>query len=144
VYGDTTHVGLFYDFEDPNLLLVEAIQVGFILAWVTVTMAPFFAILRCVGMFRVDPLEEEVGLDVSHHGGAAYDITAPDQGAINKLRESKHGNMQYVPAPTPQESPSPQYTTTVYEAPGSAPASAPASASYGSYGASYQSDSESA
>ena len=38
-------------------------------------MAIFFGILRVAGLFRVDPKDEEDGLDHSYHGGSAYGDT---------------------------------------------------------------------
>jgi Amt family ammonium transporter len=63
-------------------------------------MIPFFIALKALGLFRVDPLEEEVGLDISHHRGAAYDFSGPNQDDVEELMEiraSKHGKVE-VPA----------------------------------------------
>ena len=57
-------------------------------------MTPFFMMLKVLGMFRVDALEEEVGLDISHHKGSAYNIVGADQGKVDELNEkrnTKHG-----------------------------------------------------
>ena len=67
----------------------------------TVLMVPFFYILLKAGMFRIDPLEEEVGLDLSHHRGPCYDMTAPkveDVEALN-LHRSHHGVKTLIPIP---------------------------------------------
>jgi len=83
--------------SDANLLLCQICGVLWILAWVVVLMAPFFYLLRIAGMFRVDPLEEEVGLDISHHRGAAYDLTGPAKEDVEELlevRASKHGKVE--------------------------------------------------
>merc|ERR1712244_163836 len=109
--GEDTHVGWFYDLSDPMLLAIEAIQVGFIIAWVTVCMVPFFVLLRCTGLFRVDPIEEEVGLDV------------PSDDAIEKLNNSRKGSTYALPP-----APAPAPPAGIYEAP------AP---SVGSYGGSF-------
>ena len=48
-------------------------------------------------MFRVDSLEEDVGLDISHHRGAAYDMSGPNPDDVEKLMEvhaSKHGKVE--------------------------------------------------
>jgi len=92
------HIGWFYKASDPQLLLIQLIQIAFIIAWVAATMIPFFVILRCLGLFRVDPLEEDVGLDISHHRGSAYNLDAPDKSAVDDLqlrRDSKHGKGTY-------------------------------------------------
>lgn len=121
--GEDTHVGWFYDLSDPMLLAIEAIQVGFIIAWVTVCMVPFFVLLRCTGLFRVDPIEEEVGLDVSHHRGSAYNLDGPSDDAIEKLNNSRKGSTYALPP-----APAPAPPAGIYEAP------AP---SVGSYGGSF-------
>ena len=54
-------------------------------------------------MFRVDPLEEEVGLDISHHRGSAYDLSGPNKEDVEELMEvraSRHGKVE-VPLPMP-------------------------------------------
>jgi Amt family ammonium transporter len=62
-------------------------------------MIPFFYVLNALNMFRVDPLEEEVGLDISHHKGSAYDYSGPDNKAVEELeiRRSQHGGKVEVP-----------------------------------------------
>jgi ammonium transporter, Amt family len=45
-------------------------------SWVLGHMLPFFFITRVLGLLRVDEAEERAGLDVSHHGGAAYETPA--------------------------------------------------------------------
>jgi len=68
------HVGWFYSWgrgsSDFSLMACQIIGLIFILAWVTVTMLPFFFSLNYMGLFRSDALEEIVGLDVSYHGYA--------------------------------------------------------------------------
>jgi len=86
-YGNDEKVGLFYG--SGSLIAVELAGIAFIIAWTAGIMTPFFLILNALGMFRVDPLEEEVGLDISHHKGAAYDLTTADKSAIDELAEKK-------------------------------------------------------
>jgi Amt family ammonium transporter len=98
---NSDHTGWFYSFSkgsgDANLLLCQFCAVLWILSWVTSVMTPFFLILNMAGMFRVDALEEEVGLDISHHRGSAYDYTGPKEEDIQELleeRASKHGKVE--------------------------------------------------
>ena len=57
--------------------------------WVSFNMAIFFGILRVIGMFRVDPKDEEDGLDHSYHGGSAYgDTTGEFKPTYSKVRRS--------------------------------------------------------
>jgi Amt family ammonium transporter len=94
------HEGWFYSWGkgsgDANLLLAQIAEVAFILGWVGVLMTPYFIILKKLDMFRVDALEEEVGLDISHHRGAAYDLSAAKQEHVEELMEiraSRHGKV---------------------------------------------------
>jgi ammonium transporter, Amt family len=95
------HEGLFYEWgsgdSSPNLFLCQLSAISFIIGWVVMTTTPFFILLNAAGMFRVDPLEEEVGLDISHHRGAAYDLGGPDKDHVEELMEiraSKHGKVE--------------------------------------------------
>lgn len=106
-YGDV-HFGWFYSWGrssgDMTLFLVELIGILWIMGWVTTIMTPFFYMLNVLGMFRVDALEEEVGLDISHHKGAAYDMTGPTKEDIDELvarRATSHGKVE-VPEPEPE------------------------------------------
>mmetsp|Transcript_3557 Transcript_3557/g.10110 ORF Transcript_3557/g.10110 Transcript_3557/m.10110 type:complete len:490 (+) Transcript_3557:31-1500(+) len=100
-YGSDLHVGWFYSWGrgsgDANLLLVEFVGIIWIIAWVSATMVPFFLLLNFLGMFRVDALEEEVGLDISHHKGAAYDLAGPSKEDVEELvarRSTAHGKVE--------------------------------------------------
>jgi len=87
--------GLFYSLGSDafDLLGVQCAGLLFIIGWVGFTMTPFFLLLKVMGLLRVDALEEEVGLDISHHGGAAYDLTGPKPEDVEELiaqRSTKH------------------------------------------------------
>ena len=96
---NSDNAGWFYswgDGSDMNLLLAQVIALVWIIGWVSITMTPFFVLLKKLNMFRVDPLEEEVGLDISHHRGPAYDFSAAKQEDVEELvhiRASKHGKV---------------------------------------------------
>ena len=51
-------------------------------------MLPFFWLLNYMNWLRVDALEEMVGMDLSHHGGKAYDYSEPRQEDIDRLQDS--------------------------------------------------------
>jgi len=90
-YGSDTG-GVLYGYG--NLIVCEIIGILIIIAWCGGVMTPFFIGLKALGLFRVDPVEEKVGLDISHHKGAAYDLTGPsgdDVDALAEKRASKHG-----------------------------------------------------
>jgi Amt family ammonium transporter len=84
--------GILYGYG--NLIATEILGILLIIVWCGGLMTPFFLVLNYLGMFRVDPMEERVGLDISHHKGAAYDLTGPSAGDVDALAEdraSKHG-----------------------------------------------------
>ena len=95
------HEGLFYEWAsddtDGNLMVAQLCSIFFIVGWVTALMGPFFYILNIAGMFRVDALEEEVGLDISHHRGSAYELEGPKKEHVDELMEiraSRHGRVE--------------------------------------------------
>jgi len=78
-----------------NLFGVELLGIVWIIGWTAGVMTPFFVIINALGLFRVDATEERVGLDISHHKGAAYDMKAADQADIDEMTEKRqtgHGN----------------------------------------------------
>lgn len=104
VYGITKHFGLFYDWGrgsgDGVLLLVQFIGVLWIIGWTVGIMTPFFLLLNYIGWFRVDPQEEVVGLDISHHCGPAYNYSLVNDDDINDLiaRRAAHQGRVEVPS----------------------------------------------
>jgi len=88
-YSAHGHYGWFYMWGEGSgsgkLLLAQICGVVWIIGWVSVIMTPYFHLLNILGLFRVDALEEEVGLDISHHKGAAYDISGPSAEVLEKF-----------------------------------------------------------
>lgn len=68
-FGRDDHVGWFYEWGrgsgDFTLMGAQLILVLFIFGWVGVIMGLYFWFLNVMGWFRIDPLEEEVGMDIS-------------------------------------------------------------------------------
>ena len=95
VYSSTgeknSNGGVFYG--DGALLACQICGVLFILGWVMACMFPFFIMLRYLNMLRLDPIEELVGCDVSHHGGSAYNITGPSVIALQQFEMEKQARM---------------------------------------------------
>lgn len=88
--------GLFFG-GSGNLLAAQVTGLLWIAGWVTAVMTPFFLILNALGMFRVDAIEEDVGLDISHHRGAAYDYAGAKKEDVEELlemRASRHGKVE--------------------------------------------------
>jgi Amt family ammonium transporter len=88
-FGLGDHAGWFYEWAagsgDFTLIGIQLLGVLLIMGWTGVTMGVFFSVLNFVGLFRVDALEEEVGLDISVHKGPAYDTS----GAANDAKVSE-------------------------------------------------------
>jgi len=101
-YSEHGNYGLFYG-TGAKLLGAQVVGVLWVIGWVTVIMTPYFLLLNSAGLFRVDAIEEEVGLDISHHKGAAYDISGPSQEILQKFEISRSQRKvempQEVPAP---------------------------------------------
>lgn len=76
-----------------RLLACAIIGVITIFAWVLATMVPFFVGLKALGLLRVSPEEEVAGLDVSHHGGSAYNGEMPETTPAKKTYENENGGM---------------------------------------------------
>merc|ERR1712127_561299 len=98
-YGtDHGHYGLIYNPGDWNLFGAQVCGVLWVTAWVGAIMTPYFLLLNVLGMFRVDALEEEVGLDISHHKGSAYDLSAPAADVVEKYELSMSQRKIELPA----------------------------------------------
>ena len=97
-FGRSKHVGWFYEWgrgsANFNVMGLQIIAVIFIFSWTFVVMGIFFYILQLMNVLRMDPLEEEAGMDVSRHKGAACDITPPSENVVQELvqRRSDHGS----------------------------------------------------
>jgi len=95
-YGSTAQ-GVFYDPSDWRLMGCQMIGVVWIIAWVSGIMIPYFLLLNALGMFRVDSIEEEVGLDISHHKGAAYDMSGPTDQQVENYEISHSQRKLEIP-----------------------------------------------
>jgi hypothetical protein len=86
-YGeDLTHFGWFYNFSDVALFGCQIIEIAFIIGWVTVTMLPLFAMLQYIGWFRVNQLEEIVGLDTTYlDGNKIHDDNDSESDELERL-----------------------------------------------------------
>lgn len=98
-YGQSDHVGWFYEWNRGSgnftLLGIQLIGILFIAGWTVALMYPFFYMLNFFGSLRVDPLEEEAGLDISRHRGPGYsvDTSEHENAAAKSLRESRILNL---------------------------------------------------
>lgn len=75
--------GLFYPGGGGRLLASQVIGILVIFGWVTANMVPFFYVFKFFGALRISAEEEQAGLDVSKHGGSAYNydhgLNKPDK-----------------------------------------------------------------
>jgi Amt family ammonium transporter len=93
-FSETNHSGWFYEWGegsgDFTLIGCQLLATLFIFGWSFTLMGCWFGFLNYMGWFRIDPLEEKVGMDVSRHKGPAYDYTAPDAEDVKGLQDSRH------------------------------------------------------
>ncbi|KAI5675015.1 hypothetical protein M9H77_05965 [Catharanthus roseus] len=69
-----------------GLIGAQVVEVLVVIGWVSITMGPLFLVLHKLGILRISIEEEIAGLDISRHGGYAY----------NDLHEeSRHGPSRY-------------------------------------------------
>ncbi|CAI6004624.1 unnamed protein product [Closterium sp. NIES-65] len=74
---DTTPFGLFYG-GGGKLLACQCLEIICIFAWVSVLMGALFFILHSLNLLRVPPDEEIAGMDLTKHGGSAYNAEGQD------------------------------------------------------------------
>jgi Amt family ammonium transporter len=67
-FNKSEHYGWFYHWGDGSgdgtLLGIQLLAVLFIFSWTFVIMGVYFYCLNLLGWLRIDPLEEEVGMDI--------------------------------------------------------------------------------
>jgi Amt family ammonium transporter len=73
IYGIEDHVGWVYSWGrgsiDATLLFSQIMALIFVSSWVILTMGPFFYMLRHLKWFRIEKVDELLGLDQMLHGG---------------------------------------------------------------------------
>ncbi|KAK9810023.1 hypothetical protein WJX72_003542 [[Myrmecia] bisecta] len=69
--GSPRHYGWFMG-DTPHVLGANVIWILVIAGWTLAMMVPFFKLLDVLGLLRVSPQDQMLGVDVSHHGGSAY------------------------------------------------------------------------
>jgi len=100
---DSGGKGVFYDVGDWNLFLANLCGILWIIGWVSVIMIPYFILLNALGLFRVDSVEEEVGLDISHHKGSAYDMSGPTAAQVENYEISTSQRKMDYPTDSSQK-----------------------------------------
>ncbi|KAL7471210.1 hypothetical protein ACHAXS_011519 [Conticribra weissflogii] len=76
-FGMTENIGWFYEWGRGSgnftLLGCQLVGVLFVAGWSACIFGPFCLVLKYLDWLRIDPLEEEVGMDISRHKGRAYE-----------------------------------------------------------------------
>ena len=92
-FGMDQHVGWFYEWGRGSgnftLMGIQIIAALWIIGWVGAVMGPYIYLLNYFDMLRIDPLEEEVGMDISRHKGPAYEIEDVSQEKREQLSERR-------------------------------------------------------
>ncbi|BBN14030.1 ammonium transporter, Amt family [Marchantia polymorpha subsp. ruderalis] len=76
-YGAGRGHGLFMG-GGGKLLAAQIIEVLVIAGWVSATMGPLFWLLKKFSLLRISPDDEMSGMDLTRHGGSAYNIEEPE------------------------------------------------------------------
>ena len=85
---NSTSPGLFYG--GGLRLLCQIYLLLWIVGWVSITMIPFFLLLRHIGWLRIDELEEKAGTDMLYHGDTgAYNLDGPKQEHVDEWKKRK-------------------------------------------------------
>lgn len=92
----TASVGWFYTWNAAykgsfTLMGIQICAVLFVFGWTVCVFTPFCFILKFLNLLRIDPLEEEVGMDLSRHKGSAYSREDSNSEAVAKLDLSRSG-----------------------------------------------------
>ena len=97
MYGSAENIGWFYEWgrgsANFTLMACQIVGILFIFGWSFTVMGIFFVVLNKCGCLRVSAIEEEAGMDISIHKGAAYHFSGvPNEETIADLHNSRHGN----------------------------------------------------
>jgi len=91
----TKNIGWFYEWGRGSgnftLIGIQLIGVTFVLGWTSCIFTPFCLILKYLDLLRIDPLEEEVGMDMSRHKGSAYESGPASESSMKELNLSRSG-----------------------------------------------------
>ncbi|KAK4368446.1 hypothetical protein RND71_012238 [Anisodus tanguticus] len=69
-----------------GLFGAQIVELLSVVVWVSLTMGPLFYLLQKLGILRISADEEVAGLDISSHGGYAYDASQEESGPREYLR----------------------------------------------------------
>lgn len=94
----TENIGWFYEWGRGSgnftLVGIQLVSILFVTGWTSVVFTPFCFVLKYLNWLRIDPLEEEVGMDISRHKGPAYESEgSANAEAIMELSASRRNLM---------------------------------------------------
>lgn len=94
----TENIGWFYEWARGSgnftLIGIQLIAVLFVIGWTSCIFTPFCLVLKYLNWLRIDPLEEEVGMDISRHKGPAYESEAANEANIRELDMSRSNSVK--------------------------------------------------
>ena len=89
----TGNLGWFYEWGRGSgnftLMGIQICSILFVFGWTVVMFTPFCYVLKLLNWLRIDPLEEEVGMDLSRHKGSAYQSDDISDKAKNEFYSSR-------------------------------------------------------
>ncbi|KAL7540107.1 hypothetical protein ACHAXR_009863 [Thalassiosira sp. AJA248-18] len=96
--NSTDNIGWFYEWGRGSgnftLIGIQLLAVLFVFGWTSFVFTPFCLTLKYLNWLRIDPLEEEVGMDISRHKGPAYESEGSAKAdAIQELNASRRNLM---------------------------------------------------
>ena len=68
---------------------LQICMILFVFGWTVTVFTPFCYVLKWLNWLRIDPLEEEVGMDLSRHKGSAYQSEGSNAEAVAELSASR-------------------------------------------------------
>jgi Amt family ammonium transporter len=93
----TENLGWFYEWGRGSgnfrLMGIQLVAVLFVFGWTCCIFTPFCFTLKYLNWLRIDPLEEEVGMDISRHKGPAYESEGSNAEAVQELNASRRNLM---------------------------------------------------
>lgn len=93
----TGNLGWFYEWGRGSgnftLMGIQICSILFVFGWTVCVFTPFCYALKFLNWLRIDPLEEEVGMDLSRHKGSAYQSEGSNAEAVAELNSSRR-NLQ--------------------------------------------------
>mmetsp|Transcript_11583 Transcript_11583/g.19800 ORF Transcript_11583/g.19800 Transcript_11583/m.19800 type:complete len:540 (-) Transcript_11583:173-1792(-) len=89
----TGNLGWFYEWGRGSgnftLMGIQICSILFVFGWTVCIFTPFCYVLKFLNWLRIDPIEEEVGMDISRHKGSAYQSEDTNDKAMSDFNSSR-------------------------------------------------------